>query len=41
MFVYADLHFSPFEGSPRAGVAEYVLGGMFSEERKRIKTNIL
>jgi len=41
MLVYADLHFSPFEGSPRAGAAEYVLGGMFSEERKRIKTNIL
>jgi len=31
MFVYADLHLSPFEGGR----------GMFSEERKRIKTNIL
>jgi len=27
--VYADRHISPFEGSPRAGAAEYVLGGMF------------
>ena len=23
-FLYADRHISPFEGSPRAGAAEYV-----------------
>jgi len=26
--VYADHRISPFEGSPRAGAAEYVQGGM-------------
>ena len=26
--MYADHHISPFEGSPRASTAEYVLGGM-------------
>ena len=29
MLVYADHRISPFEGSPRAGAAEYVQGGMF------------
>ena len=29
MLVYADRRISPFEGSPRAGAAEYVLRGMF------------
>jgi len=24
IFVYTDRHISPFEGSPRAGAAEYV-----------------
>ena len=28
LFKYAVRHISPFEGSPRAGVAEYVYGGM-------------
>ena len=27
--MYADHRISPFEGSPRAGAAEYVQGGMF------------
>jgi len=27
LFVYTDRHISPFEGSPRAGAAEYVKGG--------------
>jgi len=27
-FVYADRLLSPFEGSSRAGAAEYVYGGM-------------
>ena len=27
MLVYADRHISPFEGSPRAGAAEYVHRG--------------
>ena len=40
MFVYIDHHISPFEGSPRAGAAEYVYrGGMFllTVLRKNIK----
>ena len=29
--MYADHHISPFEGSPRAGAAEYVQrGGMYT-----------
>ena len=27
IFVYVDRYISPFEGSPRAGAAEYVYGG--------------
>ena len=29
IFVYIDRYISPFEGSPRAGTAEYVYEGMF------------
>ena len=29
IFVYVDRYISPFEGSPRAGAAEYVYGGCF------------
>ena len=29
IFVYVDRYISAFEGSPRAGAAEYVYGGMF------------
>ena len=28
--MYIDRHISPFEGSPRAGAAEYVQRGMFT-----------
>jgi len=31
--VYADHHISPFEGSPRAGAAEYVQRGDVTYER--------
>jgi len=34
MLVYADYRISPFEGSPRAGAAEYVhRGGMFANNQ--------
>lgn len=32
-FLYADRHISPFEGSPRAGAAEYVLRGDVNNQR--------
>ena len=31
MLVYIDHHISPFEGSPRAGAAEYVYRGDVSK----------
>ena len=30
--VYADRHISPFEGSPRAGAAEYVQRGVYEND---------
>ena len=35
LLVYADRHISPFEGSPRAGAAEYVQRGDVIYERYR------
>ena len=35
LLVYADHHISPFEGSPRAGAAEYVQRGDVTYERYR------
>ena len=36
MLVYVDRHISPFEGSPRAGAAEYVhRGDIFQKDDRR------
>ena len=36
IFVYVDRYISPFEGSPRASAAEYVLGEMFPTNPQKI-----
>ena len=36
LLVYADRHISPFEGSPRAGAAEYVQRGKDVTSKQKI-----
>ena len=40
MLVYTDLHISPFEGSPRAGAAEYVQRGDVNNQIRKSNKKI-